>query len=40
MPNRIVIVSLEKQPRRINPSIEVFPWQDFLETLWSGGFGI
>ena len=39
-PNRIVIVSLEEQPRRIGPSIEVFPWQNFLDTLWSGGFGI
>ncbi len=39
-PNRNVIVSLEEQPRWIDPSIEVVPWQGFLDTLWSGGFGI
>ena len=37
---RTVMVSLEKQPRRIASSIEVMPWQMFLEVLWSGGFGV
>lgn len=37
---RIVIVSLEKHPRRLDFSIEVLPWQTFLEILWSGGFGV
>ena len=37
---RIVIVSLEKHPRRLDSSIEVLPWQTFLEILWSGGFGV
>jgi hypothetical protein len=37
---RVVIVSLEKQPRRLDSSIEVLPWQRFVETLWSGGFGL
>ena len=37
---RVVIVSLEKQPRRLDSSIEVLPWQTFLEILWSGGFGV
>jgi len=37
---RILIVSLEKHPRRLDPSIEVLPWQSFLEILWSGGFGV
>jgi len=37
---RVVIVSLEKHPRRFDSSIEVLPWQNFLETLWSGGFGV
>ena len=37
---RVVIVSLEKEPRRIDSSIEVLPWQTFLEILWSGGFGV
>jgi len=37
---RLVIVSLEKHPRRLDSSIEVLPWQTFLEILWSGGFGV
>jgi len=37
---RIVIVSLEKQPGRLDTSIEVLPWQTFLEILWSGEFGV
>ena len=37
---RVVIVSLEKQPRRLDSSIEVLPWQTFLEIFWSGGFGV
>lgn len=34
---RAVIVSLEKEPRIIESSIEMLPWQFFLEELWSGG---
>ena len=37
---RSVLVSLEKQPRRVDTTIEVMPWQVFLEILWSGGFGV
>ena len=37
---RAVIVSLEKQPRTLDSSIEVLPWQIFLEILWSGGLGV
>ena len=37
---RIVIVALEKHPRRLDSGIEVLPWQNFLEILWSGGFGL
>ena len=33
---RSVIVSLEKQLRKLDSSIEVLPWQVFLEELWSG----
>ncbi|MCX6935127.1 MAG: ATP-binding protein [Verrucomicrobia bacterium] len=33
---RAIIVSMEKEPRRIAGKIEVLPWQDFLERLWSG----
>ena len=38
--SRAVIVSLEKQPRKIDSSIEVLPWQIFLEALWSGELGV
>jgi predicted AAA+ superfamily ATPase len=37
---RAVIVSLEKQPRKLGSSIEVLPWQVFLNTLWSGELGV
>ena len=37
---RSVLVSLEKQPRRVDTTIEVMPWQIFLEVLWSGNFGV
>ena len=37
---RAVIVSLEKQPRKLDYSIEILPWQVFLNTLWSGELGV
>ena len=37
---RTILVSLEKQPRRVDTTIEVMPWQIFLDVLWSGGFGV
>lgn len=37
---RAVIVSLEKQSRKLDSSIEVLPWRVFLETLWSGELGV
>jgi hypothetical protein len=33
---KAILVSLDKQPRKVDPNIEVLPWQVFLETLWSG----
>jgi len=33
---RAVVVSLEKEPRTLDPGIAVLPWQRFLEELWSG----
>lgn len=33
---KAIIVSLEKEPRRIAGSIEILPWQEFLALLWSG----
>jgi len=37
---RSLIISLEKQPRMLENSIEVYPWKDFLERLWSGELGV
>ena len=37
---RSVIISLEKQPRKLDSSIEVLPWQVFLEELWSGELAV
>ena len=37
---RAIIVSLEKQPRKLDSSIEILPWQIFLEALWSGELGV
>ena len=37
---RSVIVSLEKQLRKLDSSIEVLPWQVFLEELWSGELAV
>jgi len=39
-PKRSIVVSLEKQARKLDSSIEVLPWQDFLETLWTGDLGV
>jgi len=35
-----VIVSLEKEPRKIERGIRVLPWRLFLEELWSGNMGV
>ena len=33
---RAIIVSLEKESKRLESRLEVLPWQLFLEALWSG----
>lgn len=33
---RVVVVSLEKQRRKIEGTIEIHPWQEFIESLWAG----
>jgi predicted AAA+ superfamily ATPase len=33
---RAVIVSLEKENRKLDSGVEIMPWQDFLAALWSG----
>ena len=35
-----VVISLEDERRETDDRIEVYPWQDFLEALWSGTFGV
>ncbi len=37
---KTIIVSLENQPKKIEPAINVLPCQVFLETLWSGQLGV
>ena len=37
---KAIIVSLDKSPRKIDPVLDVLPWQDFLEALWSGDLGV
>jgi predicted AAA+ superfamily ATPase len=37
---RSVVVSLERQSRRIAPGIDVLPWTVFLDRLWGGDIGI
>ena len=34
---RKLLVCLEKEPRRVEPEIEILPWKAFLERLWEGG---
>jgi len=35
-----IIISLEKEPRRLEPGLQVLPWQDFLKRLWAGELGV
>jgi hypothetical protein len=37
---KAIVVSLDKSPRKIDPVLDVLPWQDFLEALWSGDLGV
>jgi len=37
---RAIIVSLESQPRKLDSTIEVLPWNLFLEQMWSGELGV
>jgi uncharacterized protein len=37
---RAIIISLEKEPRRLEPGLQVLPWQDFLKRLWAGELGV
>jgi uncharacterized protein len=33
---RVIVVSLDKKPRKTETGVEIFPWQEFLEALWAG----
>lgn len=35
-----LLVSLEREPRRLAGKIRVLPWQEFLRELWSGAIGV
>jgi predicted AAA+ superfamily ATPase len=37
---KAIVVSMEKQVRRLENSIEILPWITFLEKLWSGELGV
>jgi predicted AAA+ superfamily ATPase len=37
---KAIVVSMEKQIRKLDNSIEILPWEGFLEILWSGELGI
>ena len=37
---KAIIVALEKHPRTLESGLEVLPWQDFLEKLWTGELGV
>jgi len=36
--DRLIVVCMERRPRR-NGSVEILPWQAFLELLWTDGLG-
>jgi predicted AAA+ superfamily ATPase len=33
---RSMVVSMEREPRMLNPKIEILPWKIFLDQLWNG----
>jgi hypothetical protein len=35
-----LLVSLEREPRRVGDRIRALPWQEFLRELWSGALGV
>ena len=37
---KAIVVSMEKQVRKLENSIEILPWETFLRMLWSGELGI
>jgi predicted AAA+ superfamily ATPase len=37
---KAIVVSMEKQVRKLENSIEILPWETFIEILWSGELGV
>jgi len=37
---RAIVVSLERNPRKLSNGIEILPWKVFFEQLWAGELGI
>ena len=35
-----LLISLEREPRRLGARIRALPWQEFLRDLWSGVLGV
>ena len=35
---RSIVVCHEERPRQVDPNIEILPWKNFLEVLWTGNF--
>jgi predicted AAA+ superfamily ATPase len=38
-PRRALVVSMERQRRKLDNAVEVLPWREFLAELWAGQFG-
>jgi predicted AAA+ superfamily ATPase len=37
---RSIVVSLEREPRRVGRNVEVLPWRLFADRLWTGDLGV
>jgi len=35
-----LLISLEREPRRLGARIRALPWQAFVRDLWSGAFDV
>lgn len=35
-PKRLILVSLEPEPKKLNTKVECLPWEMFLQMLWAG----
>jgi hypothetical protein len=35
-----VLISLEREPRKMGAKVRALPWEVFLRELWSGALGV